>query len=213
MNSSFLLNHENSVTFQGPAGELEAVTLTPAELKTKTIVVLCHPNPQFGGTMNNKVITTLARSFRDLGYRTLRFNFRGTGKSAGTFDHGVGETDDVLAIFQQLREAEPDVPILLAGFSFGSYVAYRVSQQFELHSLITLAPPSDRYEFSEPYPKCPWTIIIPEQDEIVPPDAMIQWSEALPIPIATWRFPNTGHFFHGHLLELKEKILQEFVPK
>jgi len=210
MTSLFIPNQESSVSLTGKAGLIEARSLSPIETKTDTIVILCHPHPLFGGSMNNKVITTIARSFRDMGYRSLRFNFRGVGKSEGEFDRGVGETNDLLAIIQQVHQSEGDVPIFLAGFSFGSYVAYRGAQLTSVNGLITIAPAVDRYEFAAPYPTCPWLLCIPERDEVVPPTAMIQWAEQLTVPVHVVRFPESSHFFHGTLVELKQTLIDEF---
>lgn len=210
MTELFIPQQETSVFFDGPVGRIEAKTLCPLELKTNAVVIFCHPHPLFGGTMTNKVITTMARCFRDLGYRNLRFNFRGVGQTAGSYDQGLGETDDLLAIVSQLKAKLGTVPLILAGFSFGSYVAYKAAQTLSVDALISVAPPVERYDFGLPYPKSRWVIIIPEKDEVVTPAAMLAWEAALPVPHTCLKFPESGHFFHGYLVELKAALIEEF---
>src|ERR1041384_971891 len=129
------------VTLAGPAGDIEARIETPHDLaEIKAFGVICHPHPLFGGTLDNKVVYTLARSFHDLGMPTIRFNFRGVGKSWGSFADGVGETEDALAVIAAGREKWPGAELWLAGFSFGGAVAIRVAASANPARLVTVAP-------------------------------------------------------------------------
>jgi len=118
---------------RGPAGCLECVSDVPdpADERLATIVI-CHPHPQHGGTMHNKVVTIMERSMRELGLRTIRFNFRGAGESEGEYDEGYGETDDLFAITEWVRQSRPDDVLWLGGFSFGSYITLRAAQNLKL---------------------------------------------------------------------------------
>ena len=157
--------------------------------------------------MSNKVVTTLARALRELGIATLRFNFRGVGGSAGAFDNGVGETDDLLALAAWLRAARPADALWLGGFSFGSYVAMRASAQLPTRQLITIAPAVTRWDFATlPAPPCPWLIVQGEADEVVDPAAVYAFAAARTPAPDLQRLADTGHFFHGRLVELRELV-------
>ncbi len=130
--------------------------------------VVCHPHPLGGGTLDNKVVHTVARTMQELGLPALRFNFRGVGASAGTFDDGIGETDDAQAVIDWGRERWPQAALWLAGFSFGAYVALRVSERRRPQRLITVAPPVQRFQLAAlRVPDCPWLIVQGDADEIV----------------------------------------------
>lgn len=192
----------------GPAGNLElSVTSPVAEKSAAGTAIICHPHPLHGGTMQNKVITTLARAFHDLGLHTVRFNFRGVGKSAGVYDEGRGETDDALRVIEWVREQRPDDVIWVAGFSFGAYVAARVAGKIKIAQLITIAPPVVRFHLNTLPPiTCPWLIVQGEKDEVVPPDEVFEWVETLSPKPTLICMPEAGHFFHGQLLELRQRV-------
>jgi alpha/beta superfamily hydrolase len=173
----------------------------------KPIVVICHPHPLHGGTMDNKVVHTLFKTFAELGLSTLRFNFRGVGKSAGEYDEGRGESEDLKLVCDWFREKHPGQPLWLAGFSFGSYVALRAHQQVNAEQLCLVAPPVSLYDFTElPDVKIPWMVVQGGQDEVVDPDAVTGWLESRsPRPYVV-RFKEAGHFFHGGLIQLKTAI-------
>jgi alpha/beta superfamily hydrolase len=196
----------------GPAGTLEIATdAARAEVARAATAVICHPHPLQGGTMTNKVVTTLERALRELGLATVRFNFRGVGASAGTFDNGAGETEDALAVARWVQAVRPHDQLWMAGFSFGSYVATRVAGLMPVRQLITVAPAVTRLDFSAvPVPACPWLVVQGEADEVVDPHAVYDFVAATrPAPTLV-RLPDTGHFFHGKLIELRS-IVQDRV--
>lgn len=173
----------------------------------KPIVVVCHPHPLHGGTMDNKVVHTLVKAFAELGLSTLRFNFRGVGQTTGEYDKGRGESDDLQTVCQWFRHRHPRQPLWLAGFSFGSYVALRAHQKVKAEQLCLVAPPVTLYDFSKlPTVTIPWMVVQGGQDEVVDPDAVTNWLEQLsPRPYVAW-FKEAGHFFHGGLIQLKSTV-------
>jgi hypothetical protein len=197
-----------NLSLPGPAGLLEAAThVAEADVARAGLAVICHPHPLQGGTMHNKVVTTLERSLRELGLATVVFNFRGTGASQGTFDDGIGETEDVIAVASWAQRVRPHDALWLAGFSFGSYVAARAAPQLPVRQLISIAPPVGRWDFSQlASPLCPWLIVQGEADEIVEPQAVYAWVAAQPEPPTLVRMPETSHFFHGRLLDLRGAV-------
>lgn len=204
------------VTISGPVGPLEAITTCP-DVPLKGTVVICHPHPQHGGTMHNKVVHMLARSFAELGLRTVRFNFRGVGGSRGEFGHGVGESEDVLAVLEWVRTNRPDDEIWLAGFSFGAFMALRAAARFAVSQLILVAPPVQRYPElgTPPVPNVPTLVLQGEQDDVVSPATVIEWTNTLSPKPVLQLFPDTGHFFHGRLNELRavvQEVLRSAAP-
>ena len=190
----------------GPAGNLE-IAVDPPESDVAAlplVVVLCHPLSTEGGSLSNKVVTMAARSLRELGATTVRFNFRGVGKSAGTFDQGNGEQQDLLAVVDWVREHRPDDDLWLAGFSFGAYVSLRASDVVQPEALISIAPPAGRWDFdSIGTPTCPWLVIQGENDEIVDPQSVYDWIDSLKRKPELVRMPDTSHFFHRKLIDLR----------
>lgn len=195
---------------QGAVGPLQAVL---EEADTPTFVaVICHPHPLFGGTMDNKVVTTLARATRDAGGAAVRFNFRGVGDSQGAYGEGIGETEDLLAVISALRARYPGLPLWLAGFSFGSYVAARAaavlqaSRQAPVH-LMLVAPPVHHFDFTDITDTgCAVTVVQGDDDEVVAADQVHTWVANTPLVPDLIRFPNCGHFFHGQLGPLRELV-------
>ncbi|MET0815596.1 MAG: alpha/beta fold hydrolase [Pseudoxanthomonas sp.] len=197
-----------STTLQldGPAGVLEvAVDRPDAEVAALPLsVVLCHPLSTEGGSISNKVVTMAARSLRELGASTVRFNFRGVGQSEGTFDHGNGEIEDLLAVVAWVREQRPDDDLWLFGFSFGAYVSLRANDTVQPDALISIAPPAGRWDFDKIVtPLCPWLVIQGENDEIVEPQAVYDWIDTLKRKPDLVRMPDTSHFFHRKLIDLR----------
>lgn len=206
------------ITLKGPDGALEAHIDWPedGEPVAPVTAVVCHPLPTEGGTMHNKVVVMAARSLRELGAVTVRFNFRGTGVSDGLFDHGDGEADDLRAVVQWVREQRPGTHLWLAGFSFGAYVSLRASADLQPDALVSIAPPAGRWDFAAiTPPTCPWLVIQGEQDEIVDPQAVYDWIDALKQPPELIRMPETSHFFHRKLMDLRGAIkhaMKGYVP-
>lgn len=192
----------------GPMGRIELLTSCPAPDKiVAATAVLCHPHTLHGGTMHNKVVHTLARGFVDLGLRTVRFNFRGAGASAGSYDHGVGETEDLLAVLDWVRAQCPHDALWLAGFSFGAYVALRACARRPVAGLITVAPPVNLYDFTVlPSAPTPWLVIQGEQDEIVPALAVVSWAQRLTSVPDLMLMTGAGHFFHQRLGDLRTVV-------
>jgi alpha/beta superfamily hydrolase len=199
--------HER-VTLQGPAGDIEARIETPQGFdRVEAFAVVCHPHPLFGGTLDNKVVYSLARAFHDLGLPTIRFNFRGVGKSAGSFADGVGETDDALAVVAAGREKWPDAALWLGGFSFGGAVAIRAAALSNPERLVTVAPAIRRVSLDGvPAPTCPWLIVQGDNDDLVNHAEVTEWASRLPHPPEIALLPGVEHFFHGKLNELRDAV-------
>jgi alpha/beta superfamily hydrolase len=200
-----------TLTLQGPAGALE-VAIDPPEADATPLpltAIVCHPLSTEGGSLHNKVVTMAARSLRDLGATTVRFNFRGVGNSEGEFDNGIGELDDLRTVVAWVREQRPDDALWLAGFSFGSYVSLKGAVELEADALISIAPPASGrgWDFSMiELPQCPWLVVMGEADEIVEPQAVFDWIDSLPRKPVLVRMPDTSHFFHRKLIDLRTAI-------
>jgi hypothetical protein len=196
-------------TLAGPAGAIEALIETPRRTPLKSFGVVCHPHSLFGGTLQNKVVHTLARSFQELGAPTIRFNFRGVGESAGSFAEGSGETLDALAVIAEGRRRWPGAALWLAGFSFGGAVAFRAAERAAAELLVTVAPAVRLIDVSGvKVPDCPWLIVQGDADELVEPAAVVEWAaRRLPAPTVKL-LPGVGHFFHGRLRELASMVVE-----
>lgn len=192
----------------GAAGVIEAVVDWPAPGDGRLgTAIVCHPHPLHGGTLHNKVVTIIERSLRELGMRTLRFNFRGVGASGGTYDDGIGETADLEQLAQWVGRTRPHDALWLAGFSFGAAVAARASLALPCAQLITIAPPVDKYGFeSTPPPTCPWLLIQGEDDDVVEPAQVYAYVETLNNAPTLVKMPGAGHFFHRKLMDLRGAI-------
>ena len=201
---------EHPFFFQGQVGQLEVVLSVPDNVDKRYIAVLGHPHSLQGGTMNNKVVTTLVRVFKELNIASLRFNFRGVGQSDGTYDDGVGESEDMLLLARQWQQEIPDARFLFAGFSFGSYVAYRSAAQWNPYLLVTVAPPVHHYDYLE-FSKAPspWIVVQGDNDEVVPEQVVLDFVVKASSPLPLLRFADTGHFFHGKLIDLKTRLIEE----
>lgn len=203
---------EHPLTVPGPVGNIEAILTVPDIINSKYVALIGHPHSLQGGSMNNKVVTTLAKTFKELGIPNLRFNFRGVGQTAGTYDEGVGESEDMLALAGEWQREQANIEFIFAGFSFGSYVAYRAAAQLKHSLLITIAPPVHHYNYQEFQPApSPWLIIQGDADEVVPYDLVIDFAKHAPSPIEVKEFAATSHFFHGKLLDLKS-VLSDYIP-
>jgi hypothetical protein len=203
----------NTLNLPGRAGMLEAVVTQPHADCRPCIVAIAHPHPLHGGTMNNKVVHYLAKSFNDLGATALRFNFRGVGNSAGEYGNGDGEADDLIAVVEWLNGVYPRYDIWLAGFSFGAYVALRVSHLLPVKGLITIAPPVHLFDCREmTAPSCPWFVVQGIDDPIVSSDDVTAWlASAKPKPTVV-NMDHVGHFFHGRLNDLQHATTEFLLP-
>lgn len=189
---------------EGEAGPIEVIVDAPAHVRG--IAVVAHPHPLFGGTSDNKVVQTLAKAFRDLGYASVRPNFRGVGASAGDYDHGIAETDDLLRVADYARGRFGDLPVVLAGFSFGAYVQTRVARRLEaegrpvqrmvLVGTASGAVSGTRIYVSEPVP-ADTLVIHGEVDETVPLANVLDWARPQDLPVIV--VPGADHFFHRRL--------------
>ena len=191
------------VLVEGPSGAIETDLNDPGPQR-RGIALIAHPNPVQGGTKDNKVVTTLARAFYNLGYAAARPNFRGVGSSAGAFDEGLGETDDLLAVAAYLRSRFGDAPLILAGFSFGSFVQTRVAKTLSAEHIVLVGPAVNRFK-AEVVP--PDTLIIHgERDEVVPLQDVLDWARPQQLPVVV--VPGGEHFFHGRLNLLAQIVVR-----
>lgn len=193
----------------GPAGRLEALIEEPSpDHSPAGVAVLCHPHPLHGGTLQNKVVHTLARTCNALGQVAVRFNFRGVGASDGAYAETIGETEDLLAVLEWVQQQWPGLPLWLGGFSFGAYVALRAADRCPVQQLITVAPAVNLFA-KDPLPEvqCDWLLVQGDQDEIVPYAQVMEWVASLERRPRILELPGAGHFFHGRLNELRERLL------
>jgi alpha/beta superfamily hydrolase len=197
------------LTLAGPAGALEAkLEYEDAETAPAAFGVVCHPHPLFGGTMDNKVTHVLARAMIERGAPAFRFNFRGVGASAGAFDNGRGEVDDLATVVAEGRRRYPSAALWLGGFSFGAFVALRAAERLAPAKLVAVAPPVARFELGDvAHPDCDWMLVQGDADDVVPPDAVLAWAEKQPHKPRLHVLGGAGHFFHGRLHDLKPLVL------
>lgn len=199
------------LTIPGPAGKLEAIHELPGDGNVEGVAVVLHPHPQHGGTMHNKVAHTLARSFVRSGFAALRFNFRGTEGSEGTYDNGVGELADARAAIAWATARHPGVPLWLAGFSFGAAISVRAALETGPDGLVTVAPAIYRFANNlDAQPECPWLIVQGDEDELVAVDETVEWLDGLEPGPELLIMTGAEHFFHGRLNDLRSAVM-EFV--
>ncbi len=202
------LPKSQKISIRGPAGKLEAILESSGDAEINGVAVVCHPHPQHGGTMHNKVAHTLARSFVRSNFAVLRFNFRGTEGSDGVFDNGVGELDDALAAMAWIRQQHAEGPLWLAGFSFGAAIAVRAAVAHDVDGLVSVAPAIYRFAGNlDAQPDCPWLIIQGDEDELVDIDETVEWIDSLDPGPELLVVPGAEHFFHGRLHELREAVM------
>jgi uncharacterized protein len=191
----------------GPMGNLEGILETPPNADEAQVAIVCHPHPVYGGTMTNKVVHMLAKTFNDLGVRTIRFNYRGVGASVGAYDEGRGETLDTLAVVRWANLRWPDAKIWLGGFSFGGAVALRTAAQIQPARLVTVAPAIQRVDVTRVKLRdCPWLIVQGDNDELVNAQEVRAWAESLEPQPHFVLLPGIDHFFHGRLNELRDVV-------
>lgn len=191
---------------QGPTGRLEGVVHLP-EAEPRALAVVAHPLPTMGGTMENKVAVTLAKTFADMGCAAFRFNFRGVGASDGEFTGGEGETEDLIAVVRYAQEQfEDGLPLVLSGFSFGGYVAARAAQPLQPQHLILAAPAVGRFAMPAVSPDT--LVVHGEHDDVVPLAAALEWARPQHLPVVV--LPGAEHFFHGRLTQLRDIVKKHF---
>jgi alpha/beta superfamily hydrolase len=190
------------VLVDGPAGVIETDINDPGGTR-RGVALIAHPNPVQGGTKDNKVVTTLAKAFFNLGYAAVRPNFRGVGKSAGSFDQGVGETEDLMSVAAYIAKRYDDPPVLLAGFSFGSFVQTRVAKRLTPERLVLVGPAVNRFP-AETVPD-DTLVVHGENDDVVPLQAVLDWARPQALPIVV--VPGGEHFFHGRLNLLAQIVV------
>ncbi len=189
-------------TIGGPVGPIEVVSNVP-DAPLTGIALVAHPHPLQGGTLDNKVAQTLAKTFFALGYAAVRFNFRGVGATAGVFDDGLGETDDALAVLAVAKaKFGEELPVVLAGFSFGSFVQTRVARAFQPQRLVLVGPAVRRFAVEDV--PADTIVVHGEEDDVVPLADVLDWARPQQLPVVV--FPGCGHFFHGRLLQLQSVI-------
>jgi uncharacterized protein len=197
------------LTLAGPSGQIEVrLELPDDEASPRVFGVSCHPHSLKGGTMDNKVTHTLARAMVESGAPAFRFNFRGVGASAGSFDQGRGEVDDLATIVAEGRRRFPGAALWLGGFSFGAFVALKTAARAAPEKLIAIAPPVVGYELGEvDAPDCDWMLAQGDADDVVSPDAVLDWAARQTRKPRLHVLSGAGHFFHGRLHELKPLLL------
>jgi uncharacterized protein len=205
---SSVTKYPESILIPGPTGNLEALVEPPQLPQGNIVAIICHPHPLHGGTMNNKVVTTLVRACQGLGAVAVRFNFRGVGASEGVYDQAVGEQDDLKAVMNWAKKVFPGCRLWLGGFSFGSYVATRVASETSIDRLIAIAAPVHHFDFQSILAiQCHWLVVQGEADEVVPAEEVFAWLATRAESPQLIRMPGVSHFFHGKLIELREAII------
>ena len=192
-----------AVQIPGPVGELDTLYMA-AEGECHALAVICHPNPLQGGTHTNKVVQSTARALSQMGYACYCPNLRGVGLSTGRHDHGEGEVDDVLAVVDHARQVHGALPLLLAGFSFGAFVAARARTRIEAEQLLLIGVAVGKYVLPTPEVPANTLVIHGEADEVIPLSAVLDWARPQQLPVIV--FPGVGHFFHGSLVQLANCI-------
>lgn len=204
---------EHSLMLDGPAGKVEALLTIPDQADFSRVALICHPHPLYGGTMHNKVVTTVAKACDQLDIATLRFQFRGVGLSEGEHDEGVGEQEDVKFLAEWLKTNFVQAKLLLFGFSFGAYVGAASAQTIQPDLLISIAPAVNNQDYNKITDiHCAWHVLVADSDEVVPPEEIYTWfSERQAMqsaPFVMHRFADASHFFHGRLIDLRMKLMQ-----
>ena len=194
---------ETRLLLRGQVGAIEL--LVNGVEKPRALALICHPHSLHGGSMDNKVVFTLARAFRDSNIIAVRFNFRGVGRSEGVHDDGLGELEDANAVLKKIHAVLPDFPVILAGFSFGAAIAAQLAQTVQCAGLLLSAPPVPRYGLDNIVTvNAPVLLLQCDDDEVTESAAVYYWFEKLSASEKILqRWPQGGHFFHGMLPDLK----------
>lgn len=196
------MKKETEVLLNTNEGQLLQLKVNhPEKINTSTVCIMCHPHPLMGGTMDNKVVTTVIRAFEKMHYIGVRFNFRGIGKSTGTYDAGNGELEDLKHVVEYVRTTYMPLKLIIAGFSFGSFIAYSFASKYQCDGLITVAPPITNFDFQKKVPlELPWLLIQGLEDEVISSQAVLDWSKTNQennLTVITYN--DATHFFHGKL--------------
>ena len=198
-----MLKALNKIVVAGPEGSLETIVVLP-QGEVSGVAVICHPNPLQGGTNTNKVVQTTAKALSQLGYACYCPNLRGVGESAGVHDYGIGEVEDVIAVVEHARAEQGGLPLALAGFSFGGFVAARTRAVIEADKLLLMGVAVGKYDIPTPSVPADTLVIHGEEDEVIPLSAVLDWARPQDLPVLV--FPGAGHFFHGKLVKLGQMI-------
>lgn len=190
----------------GPDDPLE-VNVGRPEGATRGVALVCHPHPQQGGTLDNKVTYMMARAAVESGYTAVRFNFRGVGESGGGFDDGVGEIDDARTVRDWALEASGETLAGVCGFSFGSAVALRLVAGDGAPRLVTVGFPASYFDGAPPRPETEWLAIFGDADDVIDVDASIAAVRALEPPVDVQILAGAGHFLHGRLTDLRRRVI------
>lgn len=206
--------HTQVLTVAGPAGAIDVSVDLPQGAPARGLALVAHPHPLFGGTKDNKVAQTLARAFVQLGYATVRPNFRGVGGTAGEHDNGIGEQDDLLAVIAWMREQTAwsadaaTLPLALGGFSFGSFVVSHVARRLAeagtpAQRLVMVGTAASRWQVAEV--PADTIVIHGEQDDTVPLASVFEWARPQELPVTV--IPGADHFFHRKLHLIKQLVV------
>ena len=208
--SSSVTQRKERLMLPGAVGAIECLLEVPADFYGARVALICHPHPLYQGTMDNKVVHTLARAMQELGIATLRFNFRGVGKSAGEYAEGLGEIDDAVLLANWLQAQFPGAALCLAGFSFGGTVAAMTACRTNADNLVTVAPAVGMIAADvQPEPSARWLLIHGADDELVAVDVVKRWAEHLPRPPEFIVMLGATHFFHGQLVNLRRLVVEK----
>ncbi len=200
--------NSDKFTLTGHAGQMECLLDLPTDAP-RGIALVAHPHPLYGGTMDNKVAATLARTFVALGYVAARFNFRGVGASEGVHDHGIGETDDMLLMLEHMQAQYPDLPVALSGFSFGTFVMARLQQRLQAEGraaerLVLVGTAAGKWDV--PTVPADTIVIHGEVDDTITLTQVLDWARPQDIPVIV--IPGADHFFHRKLGHIKNLVIQ-----
>ena len=196
---------QSKFSIPSPSGILQGVVHMPQN-KPRALAVVAHPLSTMGGTMDNKIVTTLVKTFVELGFIAVRFNFRGVGESSGVFDEGNGEVDDVLTVVQYAQQEFGKLPLILSGFSFGGYVQARAAEKLHPAKLVLIAPAVGH--FAMPQVPANTLVIHGEMDEVVALNDVLAWARPQHLPIVL--VPEATHYFHGLLHQIKSIVSHHF---
>lgn len=203
-----MLDKRTTLHIDGPVGALETVINRPRG-EAQGLALVAHPHPLYGGTLDNKVTQTLATAFTQLGYVSVRMNFRGVGTSAGTYDEGRGETEDWLALHDHMRQMYPHLPLFLAGFSFGAYVMSEVARRVQCQQLVLVGPAVRAFPLQEVASNT--LVIHGELDTTIPLRDVLDWATPQDLPLVL--VPGADHFFHHRLHHIKTWVTRVcYVP-